>query len=146
MTNITIKYLQAFYKNYIFNQNVFLTAKAPAYFYMMTQDLKYNHSKEYNKEEKPHIKSSLCECDHGDDLIFTFGVPLTSAKLIIDASFTQEEILFSEQWMKFLVNFATSGYDICFKDFLSSVSSFCYVFWIKLFFTIFHLHFKISSF
>jgi len=85
------------------------SAKAPAYFYMMTQDLKYNHSKEYNKEEKPHIKSSLCECDHGDDLIFTFGVPLTSAKLIIDASFTQEEILFSEQWMKFLVNFATSG-------------------------------------
>jgi len=85
------------------------SAKAPAYFYMMTQDLKYNHSKEYNKEEKPYIKSSLCECDHADDLIFTFGIPFSPAKLMIDASFTKEEKMFSEQWMKFLINFATSG-------------------------------------
>ena len=114
MTNLSTKFHQTFYKNYFFLhfESKFLsTAMAPAYFYFMTQGLKYNHSKEYNREEKPHLKSSLCECDHADDLLYTFGVPFTSAKLIIDASFSQEEKLFSEQWMKFLVNFATSGYD-----------------------------------
>ena len=75
----------------------------------MTQSVQYNHSPEYNKEEEPYLKSSICECDHGDDINFTFGIPFSSAKLLIDARFTEEEKIFSEKWMKYIVNFATSG-------------------------------------
>jgi len=83
--------------------------KCPTYFYEMSQSVQYNHSPEYNKEKEPYFKSSFCECDHGDDINFTFGIPFSSAKLTIDASFTQEEREFSRQWMKYIVNFATSG-------------------------------------
>jgi len=86
------------------------STNAPTYFYHMTQQPRYNHGDEYNfMGEKRKDKADFCECDHGDDLNFTFGFPLTNAKLVLDVKFTDEEVLFSEIWMKYLVNFATTG-------------------------------------
>jgi len=84
--------------------------KAPTYFYWMTQSLRYNHDPDYNfNEVKKAMKPEMCECDHGDDLNFTFGFPLSNAKRIFDVKFTDEETLFSEIWMKYVVNFAYTG-------------------------------------
>ena len=77
--------------------------------YYMTQDLRYNHDARYNHEEKPKLKSDICKCDHGDDLNFTWGFPLVAGKRLLDVTFTEEETRFSELWMSYIVNFATTG-------------------------------------
>ena len=75
--------------------------------YVMTQKPEYNHS----GPEKAR-KADFCECDHGDDVAFTFGMALTHQKLSFDAKFTDDEKKLTREWMNYLVNFATNGYVI----------------------------------
>ena len=73
--------------------------------YVMSQQPQVNH-----KGPERARKPEFCECDHGDDLIFTFGLPLTDRKLTFDAKFTEDEKKLSKEWIKYIVNFATNGY------------------------------------
>ena len=75
----------------------------------MTQDVKYNHETKYNPKGEALMKSHLCECDHGDDINFTFGLPFFNGKFTLDVGFSDEEYFMSALWMKYLVNFATTG-------------------------------------
>ena len=75
----------------------------------MSQQPQFNHRREFNSNEKSELKSELCECDHADDIIFTFGLPLSSAKMTFDVKFTDEEKKTSLQWMNYVANFATTG-------------------------------------
>ena len=70
----------------------------------MTQVLEYNHNSNYGPEcaRKP----SFCKCDHGDDMIFTFGMPLMRKSA---SCFTENEKDLSKEWMKYIVNFAKNG-------------------------------------
>jgi len=72
--------------------------------YVMTQQPQFNHS-----GPKQARKVDFCECDHGDDIMFTFGAPLDDRKLTFDVKFTEAEKKLSKEWMKYLVNFATNG-------------------------------------
>ena len=72
--------------------------------YVMTQQPQYNHHGP-EKSRKPHF----CECDHGDDIIFTFGIPFIDRKVSFDPKFTEDEEKLSREWMKYIVNFATNG-------------------------------------
>jgi len=72
--------------------------------YVMKQQLQYNHS----GPEKAR-KADFCECDHGDDMIFTFGMPFTDSNLSFDPKFTEAEKELSREWMKYIVNFASNG-------------------------------------
>ena len=73
----------------------------------MTQTLKMNHDPKYGPCSA--MKSLLCECDHADDVIFTFGLPFNPNKLTLDVKFTDEEKALSLEWMKYLTNFAKNG-------------------------------------
>ena len=75
----------------------------------MSQQPQFHHDRAYNSNEQSTMKSHLCECDHGDDIIFTFGVPLAKAKMTYEVKFTEDEKKLSVRWMDYLVNFATSG-------------------------------------
>ena len=75
----------------------------------MSQSLRLHHDRNFNHETKSELKADFCECDHGDDINFTFGLPLNDSKLTFDAKFSEEEKKFSEDWMKLIVNFASSG-------------------------------------
>merc|ERR1719351_581509 len=55
------------------------------------------------------MKSDFCQCDHSDDINFTFGTPLSNAKLVLDVKFSEEEVKLTEIWMKYLANFAYTG-------------------------------------
>jgi len=79
------------------------------YFYRMNQKTRLFHDKQFQPAEGAMFKSDLCECDHGDDLMYTFGYPLNSNKLSLSAKFSEEEKELSKIWMGYLVNFATSG-------------------------------------
>jgi len=82
---------------------------ASTYFYRMTHQSRYSHDKEFQPAEGAVFKSDICECDHGDDIIFTFGIPLSLAKLNLSAKFSDAERSLTEQWMGYLANFATTG-------------------------------------
>lgn len=84
-------------------------SKSATFFYLMTQSVRYNHSAEYNLSEKPELKAEMCECDHADDINFTFGLPLSRAPCLFPVKFTPDETRFSETWMSYLVNFAHTG-------------------------------------
>ena len=75
----------------------------------MNQKTRLFHDKQFQPAEGAMFKSDLCECDHGDDLMYTFGYPLNSNKLSLSAKFSEEEKELSKIWMGYLVNFATSG-------------------------------------
>ena len=75
--------------------------------YVMTQQLQLNHDSAYGPENAR--KPEFCECDHTDDVIFTFGLPLSEQKLAFDAKFTEDEKKLSKEWMKYIVNFAANG-------------------------------------
>jgi len=81
----------------------------PTYFYFMNQKLRFNHEKAFQPAKDAQFKSEMCECDHGDDLVFTFGLPHTNAKLSLDIKFSDEERKLSLEWMGYLTNFATTG-------------------------------------
>ena len=72
--------------------------------YVMTQTTKFNHDPMYGPEQAR--KPEFCECDHGDDLLYTFGFPFYNKKLSFDVKFTEEEKKLSGEWMKYIVNFA----------------------------------------
>ena len=72
--------------------------------YVMTQTPQYNHNSKYGPESA--IKAPFCKCDHTDDLIFTFGMPLSRD---IAFRFTEDEKILSKEWMKYIVNFARNG-------------------------------------
>jgi len=85
-------------------------AQVPTYFYQMTQTTAYKRDAAYNRRSKPVLQQPLlCECDHFDDITYTFGIPLSGANLLFDVEFTEEERKFSELWMNYIVNFATTG-------------------------------------
>ena len=73
--------------------------------YVMTQQPQYNHAGS-DSAKKP----DFCECDHADDIMFTFGIPFIHRKLTFDPKFTEDEKKLSKEWMKYIVNFATNGY------------------------------------
>ena len=81
--------------------------------YVMNQQLQLNHDSAYGPESAR--KPEFCECDHTDDIVFTFGIPLAEHKLTINARFTDDEKQLSRDWMKFIVNFATNGYGFLFS-------------------------------
>ena len=74
---------------------------------MMTQKTMFYHDSEYGPESIRKVE--FCECDHGDDLFYTFGMPFYKKKLSLDVKFTEDETELSREWMKYLVNFAKSG-------------------------------------
>ena len=72
--------------------------------YVMTQRTNYNHNgPEYAR------KAEFCECDHGDDVPFTFGWPLAERNLALNSNFTDDEKQLSREWMTYIANFATNG-------------------------------------
>ena len=75
--------------------------------YWMTQQLKYNHDPAYGPESARKV--AFCECDHGDDTVFTYGLPLMDRKLTFDAKFTDDEKTLSIEWIKYVANFAKNG-------------------------------------
>ena len=81
------------------------TTNGKSFMYVMTQQPQYNHT-------GPEVvrKAEFCECDHGDDIVFTFGLPLSNRRLISDFHFTEDEKNLSREWMNYIVNFATNGY------------------------------------
>uniref|UniRef100_F6ZUI8 Carboxylic ester hydrolase n=1 Tax=Ciona intestinalis TaxID=7719 RepID=F6ZUI8_CIOIN len=89
--------------------NAHADAGHPTYFYYMTQAAKVFHSKEYVLSGELKPKVDFCECDHGDDLIYTFGYPHSTTKLAPVVKFTDEERKMSEQWMNYIANFAKTG-------------------------------------
>ena len=79
--------------------------------YVMTQQLQLHHDPAYGPETAR--KPEFCQCDHTDDIIFTFGLPLIDQKLTFDVKFTEDEKKLSREWMKYIVNFANNGCGIC---------------------------------
>jgi len=84
-------------------------SNSKTYFYRMNQKTRLFHEKEFQPAEGAVFKSDLCECDHGDDLMYTFGYPLNCNKLSLSAKFSNEEKELSKIWMEYIANFATSG-------------------------------------
>ncbi|XP_076822299.1 fatty acyl-CoA hydrolase precursor, medium chain-like [Clavelina lepadiformis] len=79
----------------------------PTYFYYMTQQPKFNHDDEYAIKMKK--KMEHCECDHGDDLMFTFGLPFMNGFMLNEFRMSKEEEELSKSWMTYITNFAKSG-------------------------------------
>lgn len=74
----------------------------------MSHPTKYCHDTNYGPDTAQ--RPSFCECDHGDDLIYTFGLPFYNGKLNFDVKFTDNERTLSREWMKYIVNFAANGW------------------------------------
>uniref|UniRef100_F6T1L5 Carboxylic ester hydrolase n=2 Tax=Ciona intestinalis TaxID=7719 RepID=F6T1L5_CIOIN len=89
--------------------NAHAGAGHPTYFYYMTQISKFCHSKDHVLSGDLKLKVDFCECDHGDDLTYTFGLPYATTKLSSEVKFTKDECKMSEQWMNYIVNFAKTG-------------------------------------
>jgi len=104
-----VKADQYFVINSLKTAAIYADAVVPTYFYYMTQRTTYKHDAKYNKKENARLMSDICECDHFDDVTYTFGIPLSNAKLTFEVKFTEEEMKYSENWMKFIVNFANTG-------------------------------------
>lgn len=75
--------------------------------YVMSQSTTFNHDSDYGPETAR--KPAFCDCDHEDDIVYTFGIPLYSGKLSFDVKFTEEEKELSREWMKYIANFAKTG-------------------------------------
>ncbi|XP_078495943.1 liver carboxylesterase 1-like [Ciona intestinalis] len=89
--------------------NAHADAGHPTYFYYMTQTSTFCHSKDHILSGDLKLKVDFCECDHGDDLTYTFGFPYATAKLSSEVKFTNDECKMSEQWMNYIANFAKTG-------------------------------------
>ena len=73
----------------------------------MTQQPKFNHDDKYAIKMKK--KMEHCECDHGDDLMFTFGLPFMNGFMLNEFRMSKEEEELSKSWMTYITNFAKSG-------------------------------------
>lgn len=67
-----------------------------------------NHDDAFAVDVK--LKPKFCECDHGDDLFFTFGYPLMNGKFTRNGKSSEEEKKLSKKWMKTICQFAKTGY------------------------------------
>jgi len=85
------------------------SGKAPTFFYQMSMQPRFHHDRAFNSNDKSEMKPEICECDHGDDILYTFGMPLSNAPFTFDIRFSEEEEKMSEMWMAYLVNFANTG-------------------------------------
>ncbi|CAK8697513.1 unnamed protein product [Clavelina lepadiformis] len=79
----------------------------PVYMYYMKQQLRCHHEDEYSIDLQKKV--TFCECDHGDDVVFTFGVPLMNGKMMTQCKFSEEEKELTKAWMTYITNFATNG-------------------------------------
>nr|CAB3230111.1 carboxylesterase 5A-like [Phallusia mammillata] len=77
------------------------------YVYLMSQQLRMHHDKEYGKGVKQ--RPDFCVADHSDDLNFTFGNAFVDAPIFNESKFSDEEKTLSKQWMSMLCNFAATG-------------------------------------
>ncbi|XP_039263363.2 pyrethroid hydrolase Ces2e-like isoform X1 [Styela clava] len=82
-------------------------AGAPTYVYHGNFQLKLFHDREYGPEVG--LKPSWCICDHGEDVILTFGVPFSPNELPLGTKYAEEEKQMSIDFMKYLTNFAKTG-------------------------------------
>merc|ERR1719186_473066 len=56
------------------------------------------------------MKSEICDCDHGDDISYTFGYPFFDKKFSREGvRYTESETECSRLWMAYVTNFATTG-------------------------------------
>lgn len=76
------------------------------YCYLGSFQLKMHHDDAFG--DALH-KPDWCECDHGDDILMTFGSPFSPVKLTLNAKFTEDEKQLSKEFMTYLTNFAKTG-------------------------------------
>lgn len=86
----------------------FSLERMPLYTYLGDFRLRFSHDETY--ADGIAQKPDWCVCDHGDDIWLTFGAPFNSAKMTRCIKFTDEEKSLSENFMKYLTNFAKTGY------------------------------------
>jgi len=78
------------------------------YMYHMSQKTSWFQNKDLFEEDK--MRPEICGTDHGDDIAYTFGIPLYDGPYSRSGvTFTDQEKEFSKQWMNYVVNFATTG-------------------------------------
>lgn len=82
-------------------------AGADVYKYVGEFQLRFHHDEAYGKEVAK--KAEWCICDHGDDVIMTFGVGFLPNEMPLEAKLTDDEISLSRKWMTYLTNFAKTG-------------------------------------
>jgi len=78
------------------------------YMYYMTHNYPYNHLEGFN-QGNVELKPRFCQADHTDDITLTFGFPLTSTNFTREVTFTENDELLSECWIKYLANFCKTG-------------------------------------
>lgn len=78
------------------------------YMYYFTHTYPYNHLDGFN-QGNVELKPRFCQADHTDDITLTFGFPLTSTNFTREVSFTENDELLSECWIKYLANFCKTG-------------------------------------
>ncbi|CAK8697505.1 unnamed protein product [Clavelina lepadiformis] len=79
----------------------------PTYFYFMKHRMKCYYDDDFSMEMKK--RDEFCECDHSDDIYFTFGVPLMQGNKSRECRFSEDEENLSVIWMKYIANFALTG-------------------------------------
>ena len=78
------------------------------YMYYMSQATSWLKDASLFTEGK--MKSEICDCDHGDDIFYTFGYPFYDEKYSREGiTFTENEKECSRFWMTYVTNFATTG-------------------------------------
>nr|XP_002121823.1 liver carboxylesterase 4 [Ciona intestinalis] len=88
--------------------NAHAAAGRKTFLYYMTQQPRHNHTNQYGAEIKN--KPDHCECDHADDILYTFGLPLFSKdQFKPEVEFSEEDKTFSLHWMAYITNFAKYG-------------------------------------
>jgi len=89
--------------------NAYADAGQKVYMYYMNQPTAWyrDRSSLFTDDTK---KAEFCDCDHGDDIMYTFGFPFYDQKYSREGIwFTEEEKECSRVWMTYVVNFASSG-------------------------------------
>ncbi|XP_077967675.1 uncharacterized protein LOC120325781 [Styela clava] len=87
--------------------SIYTGSEQPVYMYYGTFQLRMFHEKEYGSDVQKKV--SWCFCDHGDDVVMTFGMPFTPYDMPCGAKFSDEEAEISREFMKYLTNFARTG-------------------------------------
>ena len=91
----------------LFKNAFYADSKAKTYNYVMTHQTKCFHDAVFGPEVLQ--KAPFCQCDHGDDILYTMGIPMMEKKLTFDMKFTDDEKKLSKEWIKYIVNFAKNG-------------------------------------
>jgi len=89
--------------------NAYSDAGNEVYMYYMNQPTSwFKDSNLFHGDDAK--KADFCDCDHGDDILYTFGFPYNDQKYSREGiSFTEEEKEFSRIWMTYVTNFAKTG-------------------------------------